>query len=112
MSKTTFDLEKIRRKWDLAMEPDVGRSSRVEGVRAPGDPVAAARSELARLRQLTLGSFETRASALGPLFDRAAGLIERLEGADAAELDELRADLHSVLYDLEDLLEVYCFVAP
>jgi hypothetical protein len=109
-----FDVERLRRNWDLAIEPpQPPLPERIAKVRPPESPYPEARRLLERITATARSRFPSRQKALGPFLDEARRLVDRMEaaaaGAAAGEDDvaALRGELQKVLHDLEDLFEVY-----
>lgn len=116
MALKPFDIERLRRNWDLSVEPPQPPvPERIAKVRVPDNPYPEARRLLERITTTARSRFPARQKAIGPFLDEARGLVDRMEaaaaggGAAAGEEDvsALRGELQKVLHDLEDLFEVY-----
>lgn len=105
-----FDIKKLQRKWDLAVQHERGAPPGDLGkVRAPRDVTLAASEELARIRSLIGSSLD------GKDLETAGRFAERVEAAVAAITaqegePEARAVLDEALFDLEDILEVFTMI--
>lgn len=115
MPAEPLDIKKILRNWELP--GDEGASAmprRLAETRAPLDPFAAARGDLARLRPLLAARFDRDMDSILPFLKRIDDAIAAMQDsissaadrAAAEPADELRAELDDALFDLEDLLEV------
>lgn len=121
MSREHFDIDKIRKNWDRATPPAPHHlQERFAHIATPADHHAEARKLLERARALVRVELPAHVEVLSHFLDSADELIRKLdpgfiqegEGAEALpSREELRAELHEVLWDLEDLLEVYLFVS-
>jgi hypothetical protein len=119
MSDDQFDIKKLRRRWDLAVPPDVRGAPPgwLAGARAPLDPFVAARHELGRVRELVRSQVSREVETVEQFLARVEAAIGALEAASspaaegsAAEDPALRAELDDALFDLEDILEVFTMV--
>lgn len=130
MAGDPFDLERLRRNFDRAIAPaPPPLPPRFAEVQAPLDPYPEARRLLERITALARQRFPDRQKSLAPFLAEAADLLHRMqaasapssEGASSAagegapgteappkeDVAALRGQLQEVLYDLEDLFEVY-----
>jgi hypothetical protein len=124
MTRDPFDLEKVRRNWARAVapRPEDAAPERFAHVKPPPDLRPEARALLERIRRLALLRFAEREGALTPFLDDASMRLEHLSpdpppaggapdeaaGPGAAEdPGATRDELQKVLYDLEDLFEVF-----
>jgi hypothetical protein len=122
MSDDQFDIKKLRRRWDLAVPPDVRGAPPgwLAGARAPLDPFVAARHELGRVRELVRSQVSREVETVEQFLARVEAAIGALEAASSpaaegsaapeAEDPALRAELDDALFDLEDILEVFTMV--
>lgn len=109
-----FDLERVRKNWERALEPEASRpSEKLARTRAPRDPFVAAKEDMVRLRSLLRSELPDHAAALAPFVERLEQLIAQMDAASAspdADPAALREEFHFALRDLQDLLEVFAFV--
>lgn len=100
-----YDLDRVRRNWARAEEPEpLPLAPKAVRVRAPVDVIAEATTLLAKVRALGLAAHPRHREALLPFLDRADALL----AAQKEKPDEAaRAELLTVLVDLEDLFEVF-----
>lgn len=102
-----IDFEKIKRNWERASALHPGeRVSSQPKLELP-NRVGSGKALLFRIRALVLTDYGKHRDALLPFLDRAAELIDAIEAASREDEDRLRGELLAVLYDFEDLLEVY-----
>jgi hypothetical protein len=111
-----FDLEKVRKNWDRALEPSPSAAPpKLARTRAPSDPFVAAREGMTRLRSLLRSEHPSHEATLAPFVDRVEQLLARMEAAassseGADDPAKLREEFHFALGDLQDLLEVFSFI--
>lgn len=121
MSDDHFDLKKVRRNWDLAVETGRGKApGPLADVKTPLDPFVAAREDMARLRELLTSELSRERKTLEPFLSRIERALTQMQavvdptvqgdGTQAGDVDSLRPELDDALYDLEDLLEVLTMV--
>jgi hypothetical protein len=110
VSHDPFDLERLRKNWARAAEPEPARPL---ARRTPltEDPYVEARELLRRVRVLGLGGEAAtqggRRAALEPFVARAEALVEAMADAHAGPTQQMREELLGVLVDLEDLFDVF-----
>lgn len=106
-SSDPFDLERLRRNWERAADPEpLPLSAKATKVRTPENAYAEARTLLAKVRKLGLAEHPSHRVALVPFLDRADAALDALTAS--AEPDEaIRQELLGALLDLEDLFDVF-----
>ncbi len=107
MSHEPFDLERLRRNWERAGEPEAPMPRARDDKRgAPLDSVGEAWRLLTRIKELVLANLSAHRGALMPFLERAEALLARMGTSDEPD-DALRDELLAVLVDLEDLADVF-----
>jgi hypothetical protein len=112
MTRKPFDIERLRKNWERAVEPEPARlPAKIAHVRRPRDPFAEAKNVLERITTLARAQFPGHMSTLAPFLAEALDLIGRMEGSQsttpAEDPSALRQEFQKVLNDLEDLFEVF-----
>jgi hypothetical protein len=103
-----FDLDKLRRNWSRAEDPPgLSPAAKTGRIRAPVDVPGEAAELVRRVKELGLTAHPDRTAALVPFLDRAERAALRLAAEAPEARAEARAELLSVIADLEDLFDVF-----
>lgn len=109
MAQGLLDHERIARNWERAeAELSEPGPSRLEHVRAPLDPFAAAAPLLARLCTEIEAQYPEQRATLAPFIARVTQLLDRMQTERPATPElglQLRERFVAALNDLEDLCE-------